>query len=156
MELYRGSADIIFQSTPLFFTWQHPEYLSINGGEYFGNFDGEEAYDEIKPDVPDFLEGLVKWLQLRQKVCQSDLRIKLSSFNGDANWISKMHDALYGLCVLEWVDSTFNMSVGLSGTSTTPSLVRDFLDILLISGLMPCRTCHLYLLAAQPVSAGHF
>ena len=158
VELYSDCADIMFQSTLPSFTWQHLEYLSIEGGEYAEDFDGAKVYDEtIDEDVPEFLEGLINWLQQRQNTGQSGLRIRLSFFNGDADWISTMHDALHGLCILGWAGSAFNVSVGLCGTSTTPWLVCDFfLQILLISGLMSCRTCHLYLLTSQLVSACHF
>ena len=149
VELHRNYADIIFQNALSSFTWKHLEYLSIDGGKSIVGFDSTRGYDElIDHDIPDFLEGLANWLQLRQNSGQSGLRIKLSFFSGDANWISKMHDALNGLCVLEWEDSGFNVSVGLSGTSSTPWLVCYFLHISLISGLMPCRTCHLYLLGS--------
>ena len=44
----------------------------------------------------------------------------LNFFGGLANWISNMHDALHGLCVLERVDNAFKVSIGLSGISTAP------------------------------------
>ena len=150
VELHRNNADVIFKGTFSSATWQHLEHLSIYGGKPIVGF------DRIDHDIPDFLEGLVNWLQLRQNSGQSDLRIQLSFFVGDANWISKMYDALNGLCVLEWVAIAFSAPVGLSGTSIAPWLVNQFLHILLISGLTSCRTWYLYLLASQPVSATRF
>ena len=56
------------------------------------------------------------------------LRVKISTFVVDAKWISDMHDALHGLCVLEWANNAFTVSVGLSGNSTTPWLVCEFIS----------------------------
>ena len=129
VELLGHCADAIFQNNLSSSTWQHLECLSIDSG-----VENHEAYEEvhIDHDTPQFLEGLENWLQLRQNTGQSMLRIKISSYRADATWISKMHDALHGLCILEWVDNAFTVSVGLSGTSTAPWLVSKFLHISLL------------------------
>ena len=131
VELHKDCANIIFQSPLPPFTWQHLEYLSIVGGEYREHVDCEEiSTEEIDQDTPNFLEGLTNWLQLREDTGQSMLRIKISTFVVDAKWISDMHDALHGLCVLEWANNAFTVSVGLSGNSTAPWLVCEFFSYL--------------------------
>ena len=149
MELLKGGAYAIFKSTLPPSTWQHLEYLSIDSGEDYYEYLTDQG-------APEFLWVLAIWLQLRQNTGQSVLRIKISSFSGDAAWISNTYDALHGLCVLEWADNAFKVSIGLSGISTAPWLVNEFLHILLISGLtLGTRTWYLYLLASQPVSVTH-
>ena len=150
MKLLKGSAYAIFESTLPPSTWRHLKYLSINSGEDYYEYHTDQG-------APDFWGVLANWLQLRQNTDQSVFQIKISSFSRDAAWISNMHDALHGLCVLEWADNAFKVSIGLSGISTTPWLVNELLHILLISGLtLGTRTWYLYLLASQPVSVTHF
>ena len=122
VELNRSDADIVFQSNFPSIAWQHLECLYINGGRDLYGTDGVHS-----DGPPFFLDGLVNWLQQRRGTGESRLRIKIFSFSGDVNGISKIHDALHGLSVLEWGDYIFNVSIEISGTSTTPWLVCDYL-----------------------------
>ena len=134
MELLEVGANAVFECTLPSSAWQHLEYLSIDSEENYY----EDRTDQVQRRM--FWGGLSNWLQLRRGIGQSVLRVKISSFSGDVPWISNMHDALHGLCVLDREDNAFKVSIGLSG------LVNEFSHILLISGLM----------ASLPISATRF
>lgn len=127
-ELSKHDADIIFRKGLTSLTWPQLETLTINGGHYYGERipNDDEDDDDYVPRKNDdslvFLDGLANWLQQRRDAGQPMLRIKIASFGGESDWISNMHDALHGLCVLELTsDIMFSMYVRLMGTSSTDS-----------------------------------